>query len=48
MAPPMVDCCGRGISEDGEAEKPLLVFAMDEMERGGCSGVPEALNCCAG
>ena len=48
VAPPMVDCCGRGIGEDGEAERPPLVFSMAEMERGGCLGVPEALSWCAG
>ena len=37
--PPMVDCCGRGVGDDGEAERPPLVFAMAEMERDGCSGI---------
>ena len=33
----MADCSGRGIGEDGDAERPPLVFAMVEMERDGCS-----------
>ena len=31
MAPPMTDCASRGINEDGDAERPPLVFAMAEM-----------------
>ena len=29
----MADCVGRGIGEDGDAERPPLVFAMAEMLR---------------
>ena len=46
--PPMVDCCGRGVGDDGEAERPPLVFAMAEMKRGGCSGFQRRLNLCVG
>ena len=31
MAPLMADCAGKGIGEDGDAERPPLVFAMAEM-----------------
>ena len=29
--------CGRGVGEDGEAERPPLVFTMAEMTECGCS-----------
>ena len=48
MAPPMADCSGRGIGEDGDAERPPLVFAMAEMERDGYSRVPKARRWCVG
>ena len=44
----MVACCGRGVGDDGEAERPPLVFAMAEMKGGGCSGFQRLLSCCAG
>ena len=46
--PPMVGCCGRGVGDDGEAERPPLVFAMAEMKGGGCSGFQRLLSWCAG
>ena len=40
--------CGRGVGEDGEAERPPMVFAMAEMKGGGCSGFQRCLSLCAG
>ena len=44
----MVAYCGRGVGDDGEAERALLVFAMAEMKGGGCSGFQRLLSWCAG
>ena len=40
--------CGRGVGEDGEAERPPLVFAMAEMKGDGCSGFQRFFSWCAG
>ena len=47
-AAPMAARCGRGVGEDGEAERPPLVFAMAEMKGGGCSRLQRLLSWCAG
>ena len=44
----MADCSGRGIGEDGDTERPPLVFAMAEMERDGYSRVLKAWKWCTG
>ena len=40
--------CGRGVGEDGEPERPPLVFAMAEMEVDDRSGFQRCLSLCAG
>ena len=38
----------RGVGEDGEAERPPLVFAMAEMEISDCSGFQRFFSWCLG
>ena len=40
----MATRCDRGVGEDGEPERPPLVFAMAEMEVGDCSGFQRLLS----